>query len=94
MDENDFLLDLILYRPKAFLLLSYLKLISEKKCEKQFHFSVCDIREIGSRVLLTKDQVRRNLVLLEERKYITTYKPKYPRKSVVVTILDPGGWHG
>lgn len=93
MFENTILLDLFYHRPHSFLLLSYLKLIAEDKKTNQFVFWPKDLRTIGSRTILTKEQVRRNLKLLHERGLIRAEKLKYPKNIFEITLIQNGKFH-
>ncbi len=94
LPEYAYLLDLLLYRPNAFLLLNYLKLISEEKQMYPLPFSIQDISGICGRVVLNSDQVRRNLIILSDRGFIKIERPKYPRKVRLITILQKGTING
>lgn len=84
---SEFLLALFFYRPKAFLLLSYLKHLSCEKENTTFTFPIEEIRAISARPVLTKEQVKRNLKLLSERKFISVRNCQYTRKVRIITLL-------
>lgn len=90
LPEHVYLLDLLLYRPNAFLLLSYIKF---QRAEKQLHplpFSIQGIRGMCGREVLNSSQVRRNLDILCEWGFIQIERPKYPPKVRLITILQRG----
>ncbi len=90
MSENTHLLDLLKSRPNAFILLSYLNFLAARESNNSFEFHIDAIRSIGERAALTKDQVRRNLQILQEREFILVIQVEVPRKFRQVTILDRG----
>ncbi len=94
LPEYVYLLDLLLYRPNAFLLLSYIKLQCEQKQLHPLPFFIQDIRGMSGRVVLNSSQVRWNLDVLCELGYITIEKPKYPPKVRHITILQRGVING
>jgi len=94
MSENYILLDLLLYRPRAYILLSYLHLIAKEKGLHPFNFFIQDIRPLSGRVVLTKEQVRSNLALLHERGFIKVEKLQYPVRARQITLLTEGVING
>ena len=94
MTETAIFLDLLLYRPQAYVLLSFLHLLAEKRGYNPFTFIIKDIRPIAGRTVLTKEQVRRNLALLHEREFILVEKVNHCRTARDITLLKRGFIHG
>lgn len=91
MSETERLLDLLLCRPRAFILLSLLTLLSKKKERNVFSFRVSEVRGIGCRSILTVGQVRDNLDFLKKQGYIEINKsPVGVRSYKEITILNGG----
>lgn len=90
MSKNEILLDLLLFRPKAYLLLSYLNLLAYERKSYCISLYIKEIRPMSGRVVLTEQQVRIQLKLLSEREYIIVEKKEFITKSRTITILEKG----
>lgn len=88
--EHVYLLDLLLYRPNAFLLLSYIKFRTLETQLYPLPFSIKDISGGYGKVLLNAAQVRSNLKILSDAGFIKIERLKFPPKVRHITILQKG----
>jgi hypothetical protein len=87
MDESQAYLHIILTKPQAFLLLSYLHLRALVYRSNTFTYTPGELRTVGCRPVLTSQQARRMLLFLQERGYISITKITHMRPLVEVTLL-------
>jgi len=83
-------LSLFFYRQNAFLLLSYFHLEALQNDSRTFSYYPKDLKEVGSKVILKKEQIRKILPLLEEKGFISIKRETHRKPLIEITLLTEG----
>jgi|ERR1700722_1851353 len=94
MHKSEFYAHLLLTRPHAFLLLSHLYFVSVKEQSKKFVYWPRELRTIGCRAVLTIEQIKRSLSVLEKQGYISIGRMPHLKPLVEITLLHAEFPHG
>ena len=87
MYRADLYIFLLLRRPQAFLLLSYFHLQTRDVRPNTFSFCPREIRDIGCKPVLTKAQVKKQLLFLEKNGYLLVNRESHRRPIIEITLL-------
>ena len=79
---------LLFTRPQAFLLLSFFHLKSIQEHSKKFSYFPTDLRTIGYKSVLTKDQIHHLLPILENLGYISIKRESHRKPIIEITLLN------
>jgi hypothetical protein len=90
MYKYDYYLSLFFYRTNAFLLLSYFHLKAEQDNSKTFSYYPSDLKIVGSKIVLKKEQIRKILPLLEQKGFISIKRESHMKPIIEITLLKEG----